>query len=362
MEILRREQYREYEDFVSNHPRGEFTQSIHWPEVKNNWRFEVVVSRDEEGKIVGSCGVLIQKMPFFGTCFMYAPRGPVCDLHDRKVLEDLKAGIDALAKTYNAHTFKMDPDVPADDQEFLKTMEEMGFHRFYGPEGFETVQARFNYRLPLEGRTEEQLLAGLTQKARYNVRYAAKHGVTIRVGDKKDLDEFMRIYQVTGERDGFNTRPKAYFERMLDALGCHVRLYLGEVEGKVVSGAITTNYAGKCCYVYGASDNAYRQLMPNYLMQWEMIRWAVETGCTVYDFQGISGDLENEKGHMYGLYRFKRGFGGRVDELAGECDYHYRPLINMMVNGAIRCNEFLRTLRRKLRAPHKQGERNGDKR
>ena len=87
MEILRREQYREYEEFVSHHPRGEFTQSIYWPEVKNNWRFEVVVSRDGEGKIVGSCGVLIQKMPFFGTCFMYAPRGPVCDLHDRKVLD-----------------------------------------------------------------------------------------------------------------------------------------------------------------------------------------------------------------------------------------------------------------------------------
>ncbi|MEG2074061.1 MAG: methicillin resistance protein, partial [Angelakisella sp.] len=80
--------------------------------------------------------------------------GPVCDLHNEAVLSDLKTGIDSLAKSYNAHSFKMDPDVPASDKEFLETMERMGFRRFYGPDGFETIQARFNYRLPIEGKTE----------------------------------------------------------------------------------------------------------------------------------------------------------------------------------------------------------------
>ena len=166
---------------------------------------------------------------------------------------------------------------------------------------------------------------------------------------KDYLDAFVRIIKATGERDGFNTRPKASFERMLDALGEHVRMYMGFYQDQPICGAITTNYAGKACYVYGASDNVYRNVMPNYLMQWEMIRWAVETGCDVYDFQGISGDMENENGHMYGLYRFKRGFGGQVDELAGEFNYVYKPVVSRMVDLALWGNEKLRALRRRLR-------------
>lgn len=349
MEILRQEQYPEYEEFVSGHPRGEFMQSTRWQEVKSNWKWEAVVSRDGEGRIVGACGVLIQKMPLFGTTFLYAPRGPVCNIHDQQVLADLKSGVDQLAKTYNAHLFKMDPDVVADDQEFLRLMDKMGFARFYGPDGFETIQARFNYRLYLQGRTEAELMAGFTQKTRYNIRVARKHGVEVRPVGPERLDDFMKIYQVTGARDGFNTRPKEYFQRMLSALGPHCRLYMGFYEGQAICGAIATNYAGKTCYVYGASDNAHRNVMPNYLMQMEMIRWAVETGCDVYDFQGISGDMENENGHMYGLYRFKRGFGGQVDELAGEFNYLYKPVTARLVDAAIKANEQLRTLRRKLK-------------
>ena len=349
MEILRQEQYPEYEEFVSGHPRGEFMQSTRWQEVKSNWKWEAVVSRDGEGRIAGACGVLIQKMPLFGTTFLYAPRGPVCDIHDQQVLADLKSGVDQLAKIYNAHLFKMDPDVAADDQEFLRLMDKMGFARFYGPDGFETIQARFNYRLYLQGRTEAELMAGFTQKTRYNIRVARKHGVEVRPVGPERLDDFMKIYQVTGARDGFNTRPKEYFQRMLSALGPHCRLYMGFYEGQAICGAIATNYAGKTCYVYGASDNAHRNVMPNYLMQMEMIRWAVETGCDVYDFQGISGDMENENGHMYGLYRFKRGFGGQVDELAGEFNYLYKPVTARLVDAAIKANEQLRTLRRKLK-------------
>lgn len=349
MEILRREQYPEYEEFVSGHPRGEFMQSTRWQEVKSNWKWEAVVSRDGAGRIAGACGVLIQRMPLFGTSFLYAPRGPVCDIHDRQVLADLKAGVDQLAKTYNAHLFKMDPDVAAKDEDFLRLMDEMGFARFYGPDGFETIQARFNYRLYLNGRTEAELMAGFTQKTRYNIRVARKHGVEVRPVGPEYLDDFMKIYQVTGARDGFNTRPKEYFQRMLSALGPHCRLYMGFYEGQAICGAIATNYAGKTCYVYGASDNAHRNVMPNYLMQMEMIRWAVETGCDVYDFQGISGDMENENGHMYGLYRFKRGFGGQVDELAGEFNYLYKPVTARLVDAAIKANEQLRTLRRKLK-------------
>ena len=157
MEILKPEQYGEYEAFVSSHPNGEFTQSINWQKVKNNWGFEAVVSRDPQGKIVGSMGVLIQRIPLIGTSFLYAPRGPVCDLHDRDVLSDLKAGADQLARKHNAHMLKIDPNVPMSDTRFIEIAKGLGFRQNYGPEGFEGIQARFNYRLYLNGRTADEL-------------------------------------------------------------------------------------------------------------------------------------------------------------------------------------------------------------
>lgn len=349
-QILPKERYEEYEAFVQAHPAGSFTQSVRWARVKNNWDFEVVALCGDGGEILGGASVLIQKVPFIGTSFLYAPRGPVCDLHDRAALEELKKGIDLLARQRRAHVFKMDPDIPMSDGEFIRQTQQMGFTQIAGDGGFETIQARFNYRLYLQGRGEKELFANLTQKTRYNVRLAVKRGVQIRVAGPEELDEFVRIMQVTGERDGFNVRPKAYFERFLSALGEHARLYMGYYEGQAVCGAIATNYAGKTCYVYGASDNAYRNVMPNYLIQWEMIRWAVETGCTVYDFQGVSGNITDENDHLYGLYRFKRGFNGQLDELAGEFDYVYRPFAYQFVDTAIDAREKLSDWRRRRAA------------
>ena len=345
MEILSANQYEELEQFMQQHPAGEFTQSPRWRKVKSNWGYEAVVSRDAQGRIQGAVSILVRRIPYLNTAFLYAPRGPVCDLHNKEILLDLKQGIDILAQKYRAYEFKMDPDVAMADTEFLQLAKDMGFCQSYGPDGFEGIQARFNYRLYLNGRTEEQVLADLTQSCRRKVRIAMRKGVEVRPVGKEYLDEFVRIMQVTGERDGFATRPKAYFDRFLDALGENVRLYMGFYEGKAVCGAIATNYAGKTCYVYGASDNAHRDVMPNYLMQWEMIRWAIETGCTVYDFQGVSGNLQ-EGSHMYGLYQFKRGFNGTLDELAGEFDFVYHPLLKKLTDFAIALNSKLRKLRR----------------
>ncbi len=349
MEILNPKQYDEYNKFVENHKCSEFMQCTDWHKVKNNWRQEVVVSRNEQGDIVGGMNILIQTVPVFGCTFLYAPRGPVCDRHDEKVLADLKSGADFLAKKYKSYMFKMDPDVLADDEEFKKIAEKMGFELFAGPDGFETIQARFNYKLYLNNKTEDEIFAHINQKCRYNVRVALKHGVEIKVCGKEYLDDFIRIMRVTGERDGFITRDKDYFERMLDALGDHVRLYMGFYEGNPVSGAITTNYGGKCCYVYGASDNAHRNVMPNYLMQWEMIKWAIETGCYVYDFQGVSGNITDTSRPIYGLYRFKKGFNGTLEEYAGEFNYIYnKPMRNIVDLGVI-VNKKLRKLKKKLK-------------
>jgi len=347
VELLTPEHYEEYEAFVSTHPAGGFTQSLCWPKVKSNWGFEGVVSRGGDGAIRGAMLVLIQHMPVTGTSFLYAPRGPVCDLHDAGLLADLMAGADRLAEIHKAHTFKVDPDILFSDTQAVDNLKALGFVQSYGPDGFEGIQARFNYRLYLQGRSEDQMLMDLTQGCRRKVRIAQRSGVEVRPVGPEHLDDFVRLMEVTGKRDGFSVRPRAYFQRMLEALGEHARLYMGFYDGAPVCGALSTNYAGKVCYVYGASDNVHRDVMPNYLMQWEMIRWAIQTGCSVYDFQGVSGDL-TEGSHMYGLYKFKRGFNGQLDELAGEFDRVYRPGALKVVNAAIAANDALRHFKRRL--------------
>ena len=348
MEILTPEQYPEYEEFVKKHPAGQITQSTRWHGVKPGWAHDVIVSRDAStGRIAGGMSVLARRFPT-GTSLLYAPRGPVCDLFDRAVFDDLMAGVKALAQKHRAHLFKIDPDI-AESGELLALMASRGFSRFTGGEGFETIQARFNYRLYIDGRSEDEIFMSISQKTRYNIRVAIKHGVEVRVCGPESLDDFVRIMRTTGERDGFSTRPKSYFEGMLSSLGNHCRLYMAFYQGEAVAGAIATNFAGRACYIYGASDNAHRNVMPNYLVQWEMIKWALETGCAVYDFQGVSGRITQEDDHLYGLYRFKKGFNGQLDELCGEFDYTFRPVAAKLADLAVDAAEKLRALKRRLR-------------
>lgn len=351
MEILEKSKYKEYEQFVQNHPMGSFTQSTLWHGAKPEWQGEVIVTRNDSGEITGGMSVLVRRMPNgrmpMGTALLYAPRGPVCDLTDEKVMRDLKKGVDMLAKKHRAYSFKVDPEALISDNAIVNMLGHMGFRRFMGGEGFETVQPRFNYRVYIGGQDEEQVLANMHHKTRYNIRLAGRKGVEVKIVDESYLDEFMRLMQTTGARDDFSVRSKQYFKTMLAALGEHCRMYMAFYEGKAISAAITTNYAKKACYLYGASDNALRNVMPNYLIQWEMIKWALETGCTVYDMQGIPGNYEDESGPMFGLYRFKRGFGGQVDELAGEFDFVYRPIMNWLINAAMSFKDWRNAQRRK---------------
>ena len=312
----------EYETFNNQHRQGSFMQSLRWAGVKTGWDSALVLSRDADGKLRGGMQVLIKPVPVFRYALLYAPRGPVCDPYDRETILDLMEGVHKLAKQKHGYMFRMDPYVLASDDRFIAMARELGFRFTPGMGDFTTIQTRNNYMLNIEGKTPEEVLAGFHQKWRYNIRVAQKHGVECRVCDKSHLDEFYGLMQKTGERDVFRIRPKEYFERMLDCLGDYCRLYLCYYEGRAISGAIATRCAGKTCYVYGASDNECRNVMPNHLMQWMMMQWAFEGNCFVYDFQGIPG-YTDENDHNYGIYKFKKGFNGEVVEFAGEFDWVY---------------------------------------
>ena len=320
MEILKPENYAEFEQFNRNHPRGHFMQSAEWAALKNDWKREVVVTRNGDGSICGGISILVRKIPMTPYTLMYAPRGPIFDEDDSAAFADIVNGARRLAKQHRSVCLRMDPDIRAGYEPFKKALESMKL-KVKGGKNFETTQPRFVYRMDIKGKTEDEVMANFTSKTRYNVRVAIKNGVETRIvnGDPEAIAQFHALMKVTGERDGFICRSKEYFERLLKSLGEDARLYAAYYNGEMIAGTLAIRYADKVWYLYGASSNKERNRMPNYLLQWDMIRWAIESGVSVYDFRGVSGDMD-ESNPLYGLYRFKRGFNGELVEFVGEID------------------------------------------
>ncbi|MDR2753686.1 MAG: aminoacyltransferase [Oscillospiraceae bacterium] len=340
MEILDANAVGEFETFNSEHPCGHFMQSAQWAQLKREWGREVVVSRNAEGKIVGGMSVLVRKMPLFGRTMLYIGRGPVAAPDDFATLEDLFKSIPVLAKKHKAYIFKMDPPVPKSNEAFIDFMVAQGFRQPSDDAHFKGVQSRFVFLLNLAGKTEEEVFASFHPKTRYNIRLAQKRGVEVKLCGPEACEDFARIMHTTGARDGFIVRPQAYFERMLGAMGEHARLYMAYFEGEPIAGALPIQYGDKTWYLYGASDNAHRNCMPNYLLQWEMIRWAVEGGSRLYDFRGVSGGL-NESDILPGLYKFKKGFNGDFTEFAGEFNLVISPFFEQLIHTALRVRSGL---------------------
>ena len=317
----------EYEAFVQSHPKGNFAQSYLWGKQKPMWQWDAIAVRGEDGAIRGSLAVMTRKVPGIGRTLMYGCRGPVCDLDDRETFSQLLDGAKALAKKYKSYVIKIDPDVPSSNTAFSSMLQSFGFRAKEGGKNFEAIQPRYVFRLNVEGKTEEELLANFHQKWRYNIRLAERKGVTVRICGKEMVPAFSDLMLTTGVRDGFVTRKPEYVAAMLDNLGEHARLYMAfDPNDTPIAGTLAIHYGDKVWYLYGASSNEHRNLMPNYLLQWRMIQWAVETNCRIYDFRGVSGDV-SEDNPLYGLFRFKQGFGGDFTEFVGEMDLVLSPVI-----------------------------------
>ena len=313
----------EYTSFLETHERCNFQQSIEWSKVKTSWKHEVILAEDSSGKIIGSLMVWIRKIPFFGN-IMYSARGPVCDIHNLEVLKQLTEGAKQLAKKYNAIVLRIEPDILSSDQSFRSIMLDLGYQIKDDAKNFrEEIQPRYVFRLNTKDKTEDDLFKSLHSKTRYNVRLATKKGVAVKEGTREDLKDFHRIMVTTGIRDGFITRNLDYFERMYDCLAPkHMKLLMAYYEEKPISGVIVIIYGNKTWYLYGASSNEHRNLMPNYLLQWEMIKIALENKSDIYDLRGVPGIADNSNG----LYRFKKGFGAEYTEFIGEVYMEFKPL------------------------------------
>nr|WP_222864662.1 peptidoglycan bridge formation glycyltransferase FemA/FemB family protein [Treponema sp. Marseille-Q4130] len=194
-------------------------------------------------------------------------------------------------------------------------------------------------------KSEDELLSAMRSKWRYNIRLAQKKGVVVRAyrarTDKADnpsldsdasraLDIFYELYKTTANRDGIAIHAKKYYEDLFALSASHkdaplITVYIASHEGENLASIITLFSKSEAVYLYGASSNAKRNLMPAYLLQWTAICDAKSYGSAVYDFYGMPPS--DDKNHpMYGLYLFKTGFGGRIVHRPGSLDFPLSPL------------------------------------
>ena len=259
---------------------------------------------------------------------MYVPRGPLLAWGDDELRAQVLADLAALARRRRAILIKLDPDLPlAAGQPGAETAHPAGLaaHTTLAHTGWrwspDQVQFRNTVTLDLRP-SEDELLAGMKQKTRYNARLAAKKGVQVRAGGRADLDLLYRLYAETSVRDGFVIRPAGYYHEVWSTLigAGRAQPLIAEVAGEAVAALILFTFGGTAWYFYGMSRDAHRDKMPNYLLQWEAIRWARAQGCRTYDFWGAPNDLV-ETDALWGVWKFKEGFGGQFVRGLGAWDY-----------------------------------------
>lgn len=342
IEAVTKDNIQEYENFIAHHKRGLFMHSSKWAKVKSSWKWEAVMCKDENGNIKGSASALIRKLPIVNYTLVYCCRGFCCDIDDFETFDELFDAIKQIAKRNKAYVIKIDPEISIKETAYSDHLKKLGFKCLGSGKNFENVQPNFVYCFDYNGRNKEELMLSFKSDYRNRIRKSERKGVEVKICGKEMLDDFTAIMRETGERDGFTTRPASYFASIMDNLGDDCRLYMAFYEGKPIAGTIAIRFNRIMKYQYGASSNSHRNVYPNYLLQWKMIEWGLESGCEVYDFGGISGDLENENNPLYGLYRFKRGFNGYVEQFVGEFDYVTNPLIYKLFNLANKLRKKLR--------------------
>ncbi len=300
---------------------GHVLQSAAWGRIRESqgWRVE----RLRIGDPLPVALVLWKELPA-GLRLAYVPRGPVFDQREASQLE---AALDALARRAReerAIFLKVDPEIPRKREDLLRAYERCGFSR--SREDVQPVLVTLEIDL---GRDEDAILRDFDKGTRWNVRQAEKRGVEVAErADDDALDAFYEVYKVTGRRARFITRTRAYYRRvwrtLLDA--GHATLVVALVDKRIVAGAVLFWCGDRAIYMYGASDDVARKTFASYGLQWRCIRLARERGCARYDLGGIPPN-PTQADPMYGVYLFKKGFGGSRREFAGAHDVAPRPLL-----------------------------------
>jgi lipid II:glycine glycyltransferase (peptidoglycan interpeptide bridge formation enzyme) len=331
------EEDAEWDAFVARHPNGSLLQTTNWARLKNRfgWQSQRVWLR-RDGRLVAGAQIMIRSAALGLIRVAYIPHGPLADWDDEEQVAVLLNQIDHAVYGERAGLLKMEPLLwqRAMSQEVWQSI----CRRQDCLPDMDTIQPPRTIIVDLTV-PEEEILARMKQKTRYNIRLSARKGVTVRQGAAADLAIFNRLIQATGQRNTFGVHEPRYYEQAYRLFSPdEVALWLAEYEAKPLAAIMVFVNGSRAAYLYGASSDEERQRMPTYAVQWAAMRWAKELGCESYDLWGVPDLPEEEleaqfRGRndgLWGVYRFKRGFGGELRRTVGTADRVYNKMVHRL--------------------------------
>jgi len=315
-----------------------------WDQSDNDLEMKVVSEDESRGKNPVAAALVLERKAFRGLSVMYVPKGPILqDWSDDQLRQRVLSDLENFAKESGAVHLKIDPDivigrgVPGEENEEPvpqgKHIEgELSARGWI----FSSDQIQFRNTFLIDLRQEEdQLINRMKSKTRYNIRLASRKGITIRYGDDTDLEYLYKMYAETSLRGGFTIRGEEYYNYLwkifmskeldseIDAIAQPI---IADFDRKPVAAAVMFRFGGRAWYLHGMSLPEHSDKMATYLIQWEGMRWAKANGCVTYDMWGAP-DQFNSDDSMWGVYRFKRGFGGELTRTIGAWDFPVKPIL-----------------------------------
>jgi len=349
-----------WNEIISKLPNPHFLQTYEWGQVKAKygWTPFYVVWTEKQFSVfstqsavteycslttdhcIAACLILKKQILNRGFAarlsILYAPKGPLLDWDNislrTRVLNDLQT----FAKKQGAIFLKIDPDVvlgrgipnsAGDVTENSGQAAAAELTRKGWVYSSDQIQFRNTVLIDLSA-PEEEMLARMKPKTRYNIRLSEKKGASMRVGTLDDLPMLYKMYAETSVRDGFVIRDENYYMTVWKLFITNYQLpispsaipLIAEVNNEPVAAIFLFMFAGRAYYVYGMSRNAHREKMPTYLLQWDAMKRAKASGCSAYDLWGAP-EAFDESDSMWGVYRFKEGLGGEVIRTLGAYDF-----------------------------------------
>jgi lipid II:glycine glycyltransferase (peptidoglycan interpeptide bridge formation enzyme) len=311
--------------------QGHLLQSWAWGELKSQFGWTPV--RVQVGR--AGAQILFRRLTL-GWTIAYVPKGPVVNWSDGEQGQALFEAIHREAKKHRSLFLKIEPDLShldgADGQVFAPAQT---FLRQAGFRPSDPIQPPTTLIIDLDP-AEKAILAAMKQKTRYNIRLAGKKGVIVRQGSRPEVSLFHQLALTTADRNEFGVHSLDYYQLAFDLFAPdRCALFIAEFEGQPVAAVMVFRQGEEAYYFYGASSNQHRNLMPTYLVQWEAIRWAKAQGCFRYDLWGVpdadtttlEAQFQDRHDGLWGVYRFKRGFGAQVIRSIGAFDYVYNPVL-----------------------------------
>ncbi len=329
-EIIDQEQWN---TFLTSQPRGHLLQSYEWGELNKYLGGRIYrLGALQDGHLVGVMLLSVAPVPLpvsvpgIRLNWLYSVRGPTVEHPDSPALAALVEYAHKIARNEHAVVLRVEPNIADDDptmDAWLAAYHKVGFRS-----NSIAVHGRRSWVLDISP-TPEKLLADCKMTWRQNIRSAERKGVVIREAtNDADFDAYYDLLKITSERDAFFIHGKDYHKEILRHFASKrdAVLYLAEHEGEIIAAKMLICFGDWCWDMFGASSNNKRNLKPTYLLQYRCFLWAKERGCSYFDFRTIPEILEPGE-EMWGVYEYKKGFGGFSRMNLPTQDYVYRPLI-----------------------------------